>query len=63
MIDVMLVIIIFCGGFIAAGVCVWIAVRKETGLKTARLLMLAAALLALAQFAFLDWYVKTGNAF
>ena len=62
MIEFVLFTIFYYGGFFLAIACACIAVRKETELKTARILLIAALILFLAQLGIWQMALKSGNA-
>lgn len=62
MVDLVMVIVVYFGGFQLAAVCACFALRKATKRKTAILLWIAAAVLALAQLALWQVLVSSGNA-
>jgi hypothetical protein len=54
-------IIIYYGGFLLATICACFAIRKATKRKTAKLLLIAAIVLVLAQVALWELIVSSGN--
>lgn len=61
MVEIAMAIFIYYGGFLLAVVCGCFAIRKAIKPKTRILLLIAAAILVLAQIALWQVIVSTGN--